>query len=80
MMTQLDAKLEIVMTEQDALLRFGDFMTCADPRGYIRQSNILFDACLDAGMSFDEPDHVAWALERTTEWLCTCGEPEEVDA
>lgn len=39
----------------------GDFMTCADPRGYIRLSNRLFDACLDAGMSRDEPCHETWA-------------------
>jgi hypothetical protein len=44
-----------------SLLRMGDFMTCADPRGYIRLSNRLFDACLDAGMSYDEPDHIEWA-------------------
>ena len=63
----------------DALLRAGDFMTCADPRGYIRKSNILLDACIDAGMSRDEADHVAWAGERVTRALlggtaCRCGE------
>lgn len=30
------------------LLRMGEFMTCADPRGYIRTSNILGDAIIDA--------------------------------
>lgn len=29
-------------------LRAGDFATCADPRGYIRTSNRLLDACIDA--------------------------------
>jgi hypothetical protein len=38
-----------------------DFMTCADPRGYVRLSSRLLDACLDAGMSHDEPDHHEWA-------------------
>ncbi len=31
-----------------SLLRMGPFETCADPRGYIRTSNELFDACVDA--------------------------------
>lgn len=31
-----------------SLLRAGPFETCADPRGYIRTSNRLFDACVDA--------------------------------
>lgn len=31
-----------------AQLRAGDFATCADPRGYIRTSNRLLDACIDA--------------------------------
>ena len=46
-----------------SLCRMGDFMECADPRAYIRASNRLLDACLDAGMSHDEPDHVLWAGE-----------------
>jgi hypothetical protein len=46
-----------------SLLRMGDFETCADPRGYIRTSNQLLDACVDAGMAYDHDDHVAWATE-----------------
>jgi hypothetical protein len=35
------------------LLRAGPFETCADPRGYIRTSNCLLDACIDAmGMAW----------------------------
>ena len=48
----------------NALLYLGDFETCADPRGYIRASNRLYDACLDAGMSREEPDHEKWACVR----------------
>lgn len=44
------------------LLRI-DFLTCEDPRGYIRLSNRLFDACVDAGMPFDAPSHTDWAAE-----------------
>ena len=34
-------------------LRAGAFETCADPRGYIRASNRLLDACIDAmGVAF----------------------------
>lgn len=44
------------------LLRMGEFMTCADPRGYIRTSNILLDALIDAlGLPF--VDDFADALE-----------------
>lgn len=31
-----------------SLLRMGEFETCADPRGYIRTENRLFDACVEA--------------------------------
>ena len=30
------------------LLRAGEFEMCADPRGHIRTSNMLLDACIDA--------------------------------
>lgn len=30
-----------------SLLHMGEFETCADPRGYIRASNILFDKLVD---------------------------------
>jgi hypothetical protein len=46
-----------------SLCRMGDFETCADPRGYVRLSNRLFDACVDAGMPFETDDHVLWAAE-----------------
>jgi hypothetical protein len=31
-----------------SLLRMGPFETCSDPREYIRTSNRLLDACIDA--------------------------------
>lgn len=52
-----------------SLRYMGDFETCADPRGYVRTTNRLFDACLDAGMSFDECDHEAWATEAVLKTL-----------
>lgn len=54
---------------QASLLRMGEFLACADPRGYVRLSSCLLDACLDAGMSHDEPDHHEWALRATTNAL-----------
>lgn len=51
------------------LLRMGDFMDCADPRGFISLSSRLLDACLDAGMSHDEPCHVVWAGRAITRKL-----------
>lgn len=35
-----------------SLLRMGQFEACADPRAYIRTSNALFDAVVDA-MGYD---------------------------
>jgi len=61
---------EQVIEAHQALLYCGDFMTCADPRGYIRKSNVLLDACIDAGMSHDEPSHEDWAAEYVTRALC----------
>jgi hypothetical protein len=52
-----------------SLVRMGDFMDCADPRGFLSLSNRLLDACLDAGMSYDEPDHVLWAGNAITRAL-----------
>jgi hypothetical protein len=52
-----------------SLIRMGDFLTCADPRAYIAISNRLLDACIDAGMSYDEPSHAAWAVDAITRAL-----------
>lgn len=49
-----------------SLLRMGEFETCADPRGYIRLSNRLFDACVDA-FGFAASDDYASALEWAAE-------------
>lgn len=38
-------RIDTLLSEQ---LRAGPFETCADPREYIRNSNRLFDACIDA--------------------------------
>jgi hypothetical protein len=54
---------EAVDGAYDALIRAGDFMTCDDPRAWIRKSTILLDACIDAGMSHEHPDHTQWAAE-----------------
>ena len=42
------SQFEVIDGFMADLLRAGPFETCADPRGYIRTSNILFDACVDA--------------------------------
>lgn len=44
------------------LLRAGPFEACADPRGYIRTSNRLFDLCVDA-TSYAYANDFADALE-----------------
>ena len=63
------AQFEKVDGLLDRLLRAGDFMECADPRGWIAISNRLFDACVEAGMSFDEPCHETWAADFVTKSL-----------
>lgn len=35
-------------------------------RSEAREQSRLFDACLDAGMAYDEPDCMAWATQRVT--------------
>jgi hypothetical protein len=41
-------QFESIDTLLSKQLRAGPFETCADPREYIRNSNRLFDACIDA--------------------------------
>lgn len=76
-MTVSLSQFEAINELHQSLLRMGDFETCADPRGYIRTSNRMFDACLDAGMSFDEADHEAWATEFVTRCLTSATEVED---
>lgn len=37
-----------------------------EDQGLTREQSRLFDACLGAGMSFDEPDCMAWATRAVT--------------
>ena len=52
-------RIDGLLTKQ---LRAGPFETCADPHEYIRTSNRLFDACIDA-MGFVYMDQFASAEE-----------------
>ena len=45
-----------------SLLRAGPFETCADPRGYVRTENRLYDALID-GVGRDYADSFPSALE-----------------
>lgn len=57
-------QFERLQGDYDRLARMGaSFELSADPRAWVRQYNVLFDACLDAGMPYDEPDHQAWAAD-----------------
>ena len=56
------AQFEKIDGLQSQLLRMGDFMTCADPVGYISLSNRLYDACIDA-IGFDAANKFASAEE-----------------
>lgn len=44
------------------LLRMGPFETCADPRGYIRATNILHDTLIDV-FGYDAGDIYACTLD-----------------
>jgi len=55
-------QFETIDSLMSQLLRMGEFETCADPRGYIRTSNMLFDACVDA-FDLDYVNDFASALE-----------------
>jgi hypothetical protein len=50
-------RIDGLLTKQ---IRAGQFETCADPQEYIRNSNRLFDACIDA-MGFVYMDQFASA-------------------
>ena len=52
-------RIDTLLSKQ---LRAGPFETCADPREYIRNSNRLFDLCIDA-MGFVYMDQFASAEE-----------------
>jgi hypothetical protein len=52
-------RIDTLLSKQ---LRAGPFETCADPHEYIRTSNCLFDACIDA-MGFAYMDQFASAEE-----------------
>jgi hypothetical protein len=56
------ADFERIDSLMGELLRSGDFEACADPRGYIRTSNRLLDACIDA-VGYAEANSYADALE-----------------
>jgi hypothetical protein len=67
-----------------SILRMGPFETCADPRGYIRTSNILFDAVVDA-VGFAYADDFASPVEAaaavvTDALLCKLDVVDEVAA
>lgn len=53
-------QFETIDTLMSQQLRAGAFETCADPRGYIRTSNRLLDACIDA-LGFEFADRFASA-------------------
>ena len=56
------SKFEQIDGLMASLLRAGPFLECADPRGYIRTSNVLQDALIDA-LGFDYVNDFADALE-----------------
>lgn len=55
-------QFEKIDSLMSALLHMGEFEVCADPRGYIRTSNMLFDACVDA-LGYDFANDFASALD-----------------
>lgn len=63
------AQFEKIDAALSDVLRQGDFATCADPRAHIRSTNVLLDACIDAGMSYDHPRLEDWASVQVSFYL-----------
>lgn len=60
------------MTEQQAEALQNAFTSMAMqtcPHEIVRGESRLFDYCLAAGMSFDEPDHIEWASSAINTWM-----------
>ena len=64
------AEFEAIDTMLSQQLRAGDFETCADPREYIRTSNRLLGACIDA-MGYAYANSFASAEECAAEIVTT---------
>jgi hypothetical protein len=69
------AKNETLLTAYDAHGRAqrrvqGGDLSPEAVMGLIRAENVLFDASLACGMSYDEPVVEAWAVQRVTRLLC----------
>lgn len=54
----MNEKVEIMQTAFNALVWARG---AQDPMAEVRAESVLFDACLSAGMDFDEPNHIEWA-------------------
>ena len=66
-----EAQLERLNDAHQHYLRMGDFMECADPRAFIRVSNIILDRAIECGMPFDHDDVDGWVAECIADWLCS---------
>lgn len=64
-----DHNMEILSGALNAVLLAGDFETCADPRGFIRNENLLIDAAVDCGMKHDHAYPREWASAMVAYWL-----------
>jgi hypothetical protein len=72
-------RIDTLLSKQ---LRAGPFETCADPHEYIRNSNRLFDACIDA-MGWDFIDRYSSAEDCAADIVTRallCAEFVEQDA
>jgi len=67
------AQLERLSTALDADTRAGLAMdrnqTFENVTAGIRAQNVLFDTCIDAGMSLETIDFRTWAAVRVARWL-----------
>lgn len=56
------SQFEAIDSAFQEMMRLGSFETCADPRKWIRSSNVLLDACIDA-LGLDYVNNFASAEE-----------------
>lgn len=69
-----EAQMEVLSGALDSALRAEATVKAGDlsseaVRREIHTTNVLLDACIEAGMSHDEADHVGWAAVRVGQWL-----------
>ena len=63
-------QLERLSDAYSVLVRLGPI-----GRVHVHALNVLLDRAIEAGMSFDEPDHEEWSAKTIADWLLSGPKP-----